>query len=122
MTEPEGAPRSGFFHRLKAGLSKTRELLFMNVGAIARGVGPVDEGVLAELEEALILADAGAELSHEYVESLRAAWRRGELPDVDSLRARLRLKTWKRHLNWLRKQSRSMINIQGYTCPWRAFI
>ncbi len=62
----------------------------MNVGAIARGVGPVDEGVLAELEEALILADAGAELSHEYVESLRAAWRRGELPDVDSLRARLR--------------------------------
>ena len=62
----------------------------MNVGAIARGVGPVDEGVLAELEEALILADAGAELSHEYVESLRAAWRRGEWPDVDSLRARLR--------------------------------
>lgn len=62
----------------------------MNVGAIARGIGPVDEGVLAELEEALILADAGAELSHEYVESLRAAWRRGELPDVDSLRARLR--------------------------------
>ncbi|HEX9205071.1 MAG TPA: signal recognition particle-docking protein FtsY [Candidatus Deferrimicrobiaceae bacterium] len=90
MTGPEGAPRSGFFHRLKAGLSKTRELLFMNVGAIARGVGPVDDGVLAELEEALILADAGAELSHEYVESLRAAWRRGELPDVDSLRARLR--------------------------------
>lgn len=90
MTEPEGAPRSGFIHRLKAGLSKTRELLFMNVGAIARGVGPVDDGVLAELEEALILADAGAELSHEYVESLRAAWRRGELPDVDSLRARLR--------------------------------
>jgi fused signal recognition particle receptor len=90
LTGPEGAPRSGFFHRLKAGLSKTRELLFMNVGAIARGVGPVDEGVLAELEEALILADAGAELSHEYVESLRAAWRRGELPDVDSLRARLR--------------------------------
>jgi fused signal recognition particle receptor len=90
LTGPEGGPRSGFFHRLKAGLSKTRELLFMNVGAIARGVGPVDEGVLAELEEALILADAGAELSREYVESLRAAWRRGELPDVDSLRARLR--------------------------------
>ena len=90
MTEPEGAPRGGFLARLKAGLSKTRELLQMNVGAIARGVGPVDEGVLAELEEALILADAGAELSHEYVESLRAAWRRGELPDVDSLRARLR--------------------------------
>ena len=62
----------------------------MNVGAIARGIGPVDEGVLSDLEEALILADAGADLSREYAESLRAAWRRGELPDVDSLRARLR--------------------------------
>ena len=62
----------------------------MNVGAIARGIGPVDEGVLSDLEEALILADAGAELSREYVETLRAAWRRGEIPDVDSLRARLR--------------------------------
>ncbi|MBP2669225.1 MAG: signal recognition particle-docking protein FtsY [Deltaproteobacteria bacterium] len=90
MTEPGDAPRGAFFSRLKAGLSKTRELLFMNVGAIARGIGPVDAGVLSDLEEALILADAGAELSHEYVESLRAAWRRGELPDVDSLRARLR--------------------------------
>jgi fused signal recognition particle receptor len=90
VTEPGDAPRGAFFARLKAGLSKTRELLFMNVGAIARGIGPVDEGVLSDLEEALILADAGAELSREYVESLRAAWRRGELPDVDSLRARLR--------------------------------
>ena len=90
MSEPSEKSRGAFFSRLKAGLSRTRELLFMNVGAIARGIGPVDEGVLSDLEEALILADAGAELSREYVESLRAAWRRGELPDVDSLRARLR--------------------------------
>jgi fused signal recognition particle receptor len=90
LSEPSEKSRGAFFSRLKAGLSRTRELLFMNVGAIARGIGPVDEGVLSDLEEALILADAGAELSREYVESLRAAWRRGELPDVDSLRARLR--------------------------------
>ena len=90
MTEPGDKPRGGFFSRLKAGLTKTRELLFMNVEAIARGVGPVDETVLSELEEALILADAGAALSVEYVEALRAAWRRGELPDVDALKNRLR--------------------------------
>ncbi len=90
MTEPGDKPRGGFFSRLKAGLTKTRELLFMNVEAIARGVGPVDETVLSELEEALILADAGATLSVEYVEALRAAWRRGELPDVDALKNRLR--------------------------------
>ena len=90
MSEPSEKTRGDFFARLKAGLSKTRELLFMNVGAIARGIGPVDEGVLSDLEEALILADAGAELAQEYAETLRAAWRRGELPDVEALRARLR--------------------------------
>lgn len=62
----------------------------MNVAAIARGVGPVDETVLADLEEALILADAGAALAGEYVEALRAKWRRGELPDAGALRAELK--------------------------------
>jgi fused signal recognition particle receptor len=87
VTEP--SPDS-FFSRLKAGLGKTRELLFMNVEAIARGIGPVDEKVLSDLEEALILADAGAGLAHDYAEQLRAKWRRGELPDVSALRAALR--------------------------------
>ncbi len=62
----------------------------MNVAAIARGVGPVDETVLADLEEALVLADAGAALAGEYVEALRAKWRRGELPDAGALRAELK--------------------------------
>lgn len=79
-----------FFSRLKDGLSKTRELLSMNVKAIARGVGPVDETALGELEEALVLADAGAALAAEYVEALRSKWRRGELPDAGALRAELR--------------------------------
>jgi fused signal recognition particle receptor len=79
-----------FFSRLKAGLGKTRELLFMNVEAIARGIGPVDEKVLSDLEEALILADTGASLAREYVEELHAMWRRGELPDTEALRAALR--------------------------------
>ena len=79
-----------FFSRLKSGLSKTRELLFMNVEAIARGIGPVDEKVLSDLEEALLLADAGASLAREYAEALRAKWRRGELENVEALRAALR--------------------------------
>ena len=57
VTGPGDAPRGAFFTRLKAGLSKTRELLFMNVGAIARGIGPVDEGVLSDLEEAMNAGD-----------------------------------------------------------------
>jgi fused signal recognition particle receptor len=65
-------------------------MLLMNVGAVARGVGPVDETVLADLEEALILADAGADLAREYVGLLRAGWRRGELADARALRTELK--------------------------------
>jgi fused signal recognition particle receptor len=83
-------PNDSFFSRLKSGLGKTRELLFMNVEAIARGIGPVDEKVLSDLEEALLLADAGASLAREYAEALRVKWRRGELENVEALRAALR--------------------------------
>ncbi|MGZ8439365.1 MAG: signal recognition particle-docking protein FtsY [Candidatus Deferrimicrobiaceae bacterium] len=90
MATHDDKPNDSFLSRLKIGLSKTRELLFMNVEAVARGIGPVDETVLAELEEALILADAGADLARQYREGLRMKWRRGELPNVDALRTELR--------------------------------
>ena len=90
MAVHDDKPNGSFLSRLKTGLSKTRELLFMNVEAIARGIGPVDENVLAELEEALILADAGADLARGYSVALRAKWRRGELPNVEALRAELK--------------------------------
>jgi fused signal recognition particle receptor len=90
MAAHDDKPNDSFLSRLKIGLSKTRELLFMNVEAVARGIGPVDETVLMELEEALILADVGADLARKYREGLRTKWRRGELPNVDALRAELR--------------------------------
>jgi fused signal recognition particle receptor len=90
MTTHDDKQNGSFLSRLKIGLSKTRELLLMNVEAVARGIGPVDETVLAELEEALILADAGADLARKYREGLRTKWRRGELPNVDALRTELR--------------------------------
>lgn len=86
-----GSGREGtLFSRLKEGLSKTRELLLMNVEAVARGIGPVDEKLLADLEEALILADAGADLAGELTEELRKRWRRGEMKDASMLRDTLR--------------------------------
>jgi len=90
MAAHDDKRNDSFLSRLKIGLSKTRELLFMNVEAVARGIGPVDETVLMELEEALILADVGADLARKYREGLRTKWRRGELPNVDALRAELR--------------------------------
>ena len=90
MATHDDKRNGSFLSRLKIGLSKTRELLFMNVEAVARGIGPVDETVLMELEEALILADVGADLARRYREGLRTKWRRGELPNIDALRTELR--------------------------------
>src|SRR4030067_586142 len=90
MPSHDDKPAGSFLSRLKTGVVKTRELPLMNVEAIAGGIGPVDEQVLTELEEALILSDAGADLAREYVVALRAKWRRGELPDIDALRKELR--------------------------------
>jgi fused signal recognition particle receptor len=82
--------RGGFFAKLKSGLSKTRELLMMNVEAVARGIGPVDEKVLGDLEEALILADVGPDLAVRYVDELRATWRKGLLRNTAEMRDELR--------------------------------
>ncbi len=90
MTNSDEKARGSFFSRLKAGLSRTRELLSMNVGAIAKGIGPIDESVLSELEDALILSDAGVSLAAEYTGTLRAQWRKGQLKDVQALRTELR--------------------------------
>ena len=90
MAAHDEKPDGSFLTRLKSGLSKTRELLFMNVEAIARGIGPVDEDVLRDLEEALILADAGADFARAYAQALRTKWRQGKLPNVEALRSELR--------------------------------
>jgi len=78
-------PRGAFFERLRAGLARTRELLRAGGGG-----GELDEGLLRDLEERLILADAGAELAAEYARALRAAWKEGTLHDAAGLREALR--------------------------------
>jgi len=59
------------YDRLKAGLSKTRDGISERLGIAARSGRRIDDALLDELEEALILADVGAETTVEISDRLR---------------------------------------------------
>ena len=49
----------GFFDKIKAGLTKTREALSGTLGSVFSGFPEIDDDFYDELEESLILADLG---------------------------------------------------------------
>ncbi len=62
----------GFFDKIKAGLTKTREALSSTLDSVF-SVSQIDDDFYDELEESLILADMGIETSTKAVERLRRA-------------------------------------------------
>ncbi len=65
----------GFFDKIKAGLTKTRDALNSTLGSVFSGFSQIDDDFYDELEESLILADLGVETSTKAVERLRKAIR-----------------------------------------------
>ena len=63
----------GFFDKIKAGLTKTREALGSSLGNVFSGFSQLDDDFYDELEESLILADLGVETACKASEALRAA-------------------------------------------------
>lgn len=63
----------GFFEKLKAGLTKTREGLVSKVNSLITGHKQIDEAFYEELEEILIQGDVGVETSLKLVERVREA-------------------------------------------------
>ncbi|MGN0108357.1 MAG: signal recognition particle-docking protein FtsY [Hominilimicola sp.] len=61
----------GFFDKLKAGLTKTRESIAEQVNNVFSAFVKVDEELFENLEEALIMADIGVETSDYIIEKLR---------------------------------------------------
>ena len=53
----------GFFDKIKAGLTKTREALSGTLGSVFSGFSEIDDDFYDELEESLILADLGVDTS-----------------------------------------------------------
>ncbi len=69
----------GFFDKIKAGLTKTRDALSNTLGSIFSGFSELDDDFFDELEESLILADLGVETSTKATERLRKVIREQHL-------------------------------------------
>ena len=61
----------GFFDKIKAGLTKTRDALSQTLGSVFSGFSQLDDDFYDELEESLILADLGVEPATKATDRLR---------------------------------------------------
>ncbi len=66
-----GEEKKGFFARLKAGLTKTRDNIVKGIDAVFSGFSSIDEEFYEELEEILIMGDIGVKATEEILENLR---------------------------------------------------
>ena len=80
----------GFFDKIKAGLTKTRDALSNTLGSIFSGFSELDDDFFDELEESLILADLGVETSTKATERLRKVIREQHLKTPDEAKAALK--------------------------------
>lgn len=61
----------GLFEKLKNTLSKTRQSFGESINSLMAGFRAVDEDFLEELEETLIMADAGVDVTESIIDELR---------------------------------------------------
>lgn len=71
MEEKKGK-KKGFFGRLVAGLSKTRDNIVSGIDNIFRGFSSIDEDFYEEIEEILIMGDLGIQATSSIIEDLKA--------------------------------------------------
>ena len=76
----------GFFDRLKAGLTKTREKLADKIDEILHGSKKIDDELLDELEETLIMSDVGTKTTEKLMEGLRKGVRKSEINSTDDVK------------------------------------
>ncbi len=80
----------GFFDKIKAGLSKTREALSNTLGGVFSGFSEIDDDFYDELEESLILADLGVDTALKATEQLRKAVREQHLKTTEEAKEALK--------------------------------
>ena len=80
----------GFFDKIKAGLTKTRDALSNTLGSVFSGFSEIDDDFYDELEECLILADLGVETATKAVERLRKTVREQHLKTTEEAKSALK--------------------------------
>ena len=80
----------GFFDKIKAGLTKTRDALSNTLGGIFTGFSELDDDFFDELEESLILADLGVETATKATDRLRKVIREEHLKTPEEAKRALK--------------------------------
>ncbi len=80
----------GFFDKLKAGLTKTRESIAGQVNNVFSVFVKVDDELFENLEEALIMADIGVETTEYIIETLRDNVKRKHITDGNLVKQELK--------------------------------
>ncbi|BCO32638.1 hypothetical protein TspCOW1_27410 [Thiohalobacter sp. COW1] len=80
----------GLFARLRAGLSKTRNVLNTDVRDLISLRRQIDDELLEELETQLLVADVGVEATQDIIQDLTRRVARKQLTDADALLTALR--------------------------------
>ena len=91
--------KKGFFSRLVAGLTKTRENIVSGMDSIFSGFSAIDEDFYEELEETLIMGDMGIQTTMSVLEDLKKAVKEQHIKDpaqcrqvlIDSIRKKMDL-------------------------------
>lgn len=82
----EEAPKKGFFAKLKAGLSKTRDSFNSKLDSVISAFKKVDEELFEELEEALIMADVGVDTSLYIIDQLRKRVKENKISEPEQVK------------------------------------
>lgn len=101
LSEPEGSAlpaetrdeeetRSGWFQRIRKGLSRTGNLFGEGMGNLLFGRKEIDEELLEEIETQLIMADVGIDTTAKIIDDLTQRVARKQLADGEALFGALR--------------------------------
>ena len=80
----------GFFDKIKAGLTKTRDALSNTLGSVFSGFSEIDDDFYDELEESLILADLCVETATKATDRLRKLIRERHLKTTEEAKNALK--------------------------------
>lgn len=83
--KPEESVKSGFFTRIKRGLSRTSSNFAEGLGNLVLGQKEIDEDLLEEIETQLLVADVGIDATSQIIEDLTKRVARKELADSGAL-------------------------------------
>ena len=94
-----GEEKTGFFGRLKAGLTKTRDNIVHGIDSVFNGYSAIDEDFYEELEEILIMGDIGVNATTEIIERLKIQVKEKHIKDpaackqllIDSIREQMKV-------------------------------